>query len=310
MKKNNFNKKRLDILNILKKNIIIDGWNENLFKKNKVIKKYTKREIVSLFPEGYTSLLKFYLSNADNEMVQGCQKLNLAKITTHEKVNAIILLKLKKNQRDKDLVKRTFFTLLLPHHSKLLTYSIQNTVNKIWYIAGDFSKDYNYYSKRLILASIYSTTVFYWLNNKIDYLIIGSLAIKNISETISIANEFENKIYISLDQLNNKIMINGLVKKSNIGYKEIIKIYNKSNIKGFVITDISRDGMMQGINLKLVNQNLSITEKPMIIGGGLSSYEDLKNLKKLNQKNLEGVISGKSFYSGAIEIKKGIKIIS
>ena len=166
MKKNNFNKKRLDILNILKKNIIIDGWNENIFKKNKVIKKYTKREIVSLFPEGYTSLLKFYLSNADNEMVQGCQKLNLAKIRTHEKVNAIILLKLKMNQRDKDLVKRTFFTLLLPHHSKLLTYSIHNTVNKIWYIAGDFSKDYNYYSKRLILASIYSTTVFYWLINK------------------------------------------------------------------------------------------------------------------------------------------------
>ena len=152
--------------------------------------------------------------------------------------------------------------------------------------------------------------IFYWLNNKIDYLIIGSLAIKNISETISIANEFENKIYISLDQLNNKIMINGWIKKSNIGYKEIIKIYNKTKIKGFVITDISRDGMMQGINLKLVNQNLSITEKPMIIGGGLSSYEDLKNLKKLNHKNLEGVISGKSFYSGAIEIKKGIKIIS
>ena len=68
--------------------------------------------------------------------------------------------------------------------------------------------------------------------------------------------------------------------------------------------------MMQGINLKLVNQNLSITEKPMIIGGGLSSYEDLKNLKKLNHKNLEGVISGKSFYSGAIEIKKGIQTIS
>jgi ubiquinone biosynthesis protein COQ9 len=166
MKKNNFDKKRLDILNILKKSIINDGWNENLFKKNKIIKNYKKHDIVSLFPNGYISLLKFYLSNADNEMAQGCKKLNLAKMRKHEKVNAIILLKLKMNQRDKDLVKRTFFTLLLPYHSKLLTYSIHNTVNKIWYIAGDFSEDYNYYSKRLILASIYSTTVFYWLNNK------------------------------------------------------------------------------------------------------------------------------------------------
>ena len=60
---------------------------------------------MSLFPNGYISLLKFYLSNADNEMAQGCKKLNLAKMRTHEKVNAIILLKLKMNQRDWDFEK-------------------------------------------------------------------------------------------------------------------------------------------------------------------------------------------------------------
>ena len=81
-------------------------------------------------------------------------------------------------------------------------------------------------------------------------------------------------------------------------------------IRGFVFTDVSRDGMMLGMNINQVRQNLSVTKKPMIVGGGLSNYEDLKKLKKLENKNLEGIIAGKSFYSGAIEIKKGIKILN
>jgi phosphoribosylformimino-5-aminoimidazole carboxamide ribotide isomerase len=152
--------------------------------------------------------------------------------------------------------------------------------------------------------------IFYWLEKKIDYVIIGSLAVNASKSIKKIANDFEDKIYISLDQLNNKIMIKGWTQSSNLSVKKIIDIYNKSKIKGFIFTDVSRDGMMNGINVELVNQNLSLTEKQMIVGGGLSNYNDLKKLKKLNKKNLEGVIAGKSFYSGAIEIKKGIEILN
>ena len=151
--------------------------------------------------------------------------------------------------------------------------------------------------------------IFYWFNNNIDFLIIGSLAIKDYENVISISKDFENKIYVSLDQLNNKIMIKGWVEESDYSTQEVFNIYNKSKIRGFIFTDISRDGMMQGIDINLVRQNLSISEKPLIVGGGLSSYSDLNNLKNLNNKNLEGVIAGKSFYSGAIKIKKGIQIL-
>ena len=152
--------------------------------------------------------------------------------------------------------------------------------------------------------------ILFWLNNNIDYLVIGSLAVTNIDYLLSIANDFKNKIYVSLDQLNKKIMIKGWVKESNYTVKDIFNIYNKSKIKGFIFTDVSRDGTMQGININLVRQNLLITEKSMIVGGGLSNYEDLKNLKKLNHKKLEGIIIGKSFYSAVIEIKKGIEVLN
>ena len=105
-------------------------------------------------------------------------------------------------------------------------------------------------------------------------------------------------------------MIEGWVKASNYKMSDIFNIFNKTKIKGFVLTDVSRDGLMKGININLIVSNLSISEKPIIVGGGLKDYEDLIKLKNLNHKKLEGVIVGKSFYSGAIEIQKGIEILN
>ena len=154
--------------------------------------------------------------------------------------------------------------------------------------------------------------ILFWFDNNIDYLILGSLAAKHSNLVLDIAKEFENKIYISLDVLNNKIMVEGWVEESQLNLFNIYKTYNKSMIRGYILTDVSRDGMMKGLNLKFIDSNLTQTSKPMIFAGGLSSYDDLILLKKMNSKfhNIEGVIAGKSFYSGAIQIKKSIKILN
>ena len=150
---------------------------------------------------------------------------------------------------------------------------------------------------------------FFWIKNKIDFLVIGSLATKDIKQTLSIVKNFNKKIYISLDHLDDKIMIAGWEQESKYYVKDIVKIYDKSNIRGYITTDVSRDGTMQGMNFDQLNKNLSLTDKPIIVGGGLSNYEDLTSLKNLKLSNLEGVIAGKAFYSGNIEIKKGIQTI-
>ena len=152
----------------------------------------------------------------------------------------------------------------------------------------------------------------FWFNENIDYLIIGSLALRNSKLVLEIAKEFENRIYISLDVLNNKIMIEGWTEETQLNLFNIFKTYNESKIRGYVLTDISRDGMMQGLNFELIKKNLSETSKSMVFGGGLANYSDLKTLKKMSSKfkNIEGVIAGKSFYSGAIEIKQSINILN
>jgi len=149
-----------------------------------------------------------------------------------------------------------------------------------------------------------------WFEEGINFLILGSIAVEKIEETISIANDFENKIYISSDQLKDKVMIKGWTQQSKISIEKMFKTYNNSKIRGYILTDISRDGMLEGIDTDLVINNLKMSKKPMIVGGGLSSHEDLIKLKKLNNKNLEGVIAGKSFYTGSVNLKESIRILS
>ena len=69
------------------------------------------------------------------------------------------------------------------------------------------------------------------------------------------------------------------------------------------------DVLTVNVNINKVKHYLKISKKPLIVGGGLSNDNDLKNLFNLNNPLLEGVIAGKSFYSGVIKIKKSLEIL-
>ena len=125
----------------------------------------------------------------------------------------------------------------------------------------------------------------------------------------NLAENFKQKIYVALDVLNNKIMIKGWVEESNFTPEKIFQTYDKSNIKGYVLTDIEKDGMLTGLNHKMISANVSLTQKKLIVGGGLKNNLDLEELKKIKSDNLEGVIAGKSFYVGNINLKEAQKIL-
>ncbi|PPR42813.1 MAG: hypothetical protein CFH21_01002 [Alphaproteobacteria bacterium MarineAlpha5_Bin11] len=91
---------------------------------------------------------------------------NLHKLTTHKKIFEIIRLRLQINSKDKELVRRTLGVLARPQNFLLGIRTLYATVDNIWYIAGDRSTDFNYYTKRLILSKIYSSTIIYWLNDE------------------------------------------------------------------------------------------------------------------------------------------------
>ena len=142
-----------------------------------------------------------------------------------------------------------------------------------------------------------------------DFLIIGSYAVSNSQEVKNLAENFKQKIYVALDILNNKIMIKGWVEESDFTPEKIFQTYDESNIRGYVLTDIEKDGMLTGLNHEMIVTNMSLTNKKLIVGGGLKNNLDLEQLIKIKSDNLEGVIAGKSFYVGNIDLKEAQKVL-
>ena len=150
----------------------------------------------------------------------------------------------------------------------------------------------------------------------IENLIIGSMSTKNPDVVKTLSDVYKTRIYVSLDIKDNNVMVSGWKEKSILNLDDILEIYNKSNVKGYVITDIKNDGMLNGLNMDFIKNTINkinLTNdlnKKIILAGGLTGYDDLKKLNNLNLNNVEGIISGKSFYVGNIDLIKAQKILN
>ena len=150
----------------------------------------------------------------------------------------------------------------------------------------------------------------------IDNLIIGSMSVNKPDEVKELSENYKNNIYVSLDIKKNNVMVKGWKENSNFSVEDILGLYDKSHIKGYVITDIENDGMLKGLNLNFLNNllnkinNKNKLNKKLILAGGLTNYKDLEGLKKLKIKNIEGIISGKSYYVGNIDLIEAQKILN
>ena len=144
----------------------------------------------------------------------------------------------------------------------------------------------------------------------INYLIIGSYAVKNVEKITELSESFQDSIYVAIDILGENIMINGWQQKSTLTAAKLFEQYDKTKIRGYVLTDIQNDGMLSGLNLNMISLNLSLTIKKLIVGGGLKDMQDIRGLKKIQTPKLEGVIAGKAFYVGSIDLKEADKLLS
>ena len=98
----------------------------------------------------------------------------------------------------------------------------------------------------------------FWINKGIDFLILGSISITKKELVLKVVEKNQSRIYIALDVLNDKIMINGWLKESGFVANDLFKIYDQSSINGYILTDVSRDGMLKGLNFELIKQFLSL----------------------------------------------------
>ena len=148
-----------------------------------------------------------------------------------------------------------------------------------------------------------------WINNGVDKVIIGTAAVENRDLLKTACKNFKNKIAISLDVKNGFIFLSGWKKQTNILAIDFIKEIQNFGVSRIIYTDINKDGTKQGPNIKDTIELSSKVKIPFIISGGISSIDDIKKIKSLNNSKIEGVIVGKSIYDGDIKINELAKQI-
>jgi len=148
-----------------------------------------------------------------------------------------------------------------------------------------------------------------WIKSGVDKVIIGTAAVESKNLLKTACEKFRNKIAVSLDVKNGFIYLSGWKKKSNILASDFLNEIKNFGVSRIIYTDINKDGTKKGPNIKDTIALSSKVKIPFIISGGISSIEDVKKIKSLNNSNIEGVIVGKSIYDGDIKINELAKEI-
>jgi phosphoribosylformimino-5-aminoimidazole carboxamide ribotide isomerase len=149
------------------------------------------------------------------------------------------------------------------------------------------------------------------LKTGIEKVILGTKAIEDMSFLEDSILKYKGRIILSLDYTaDGLINKNGWQKKSSFNIFEFITKIEKSGLREIIITDISRDGTLRGVNLGFLKRILISSNMGFIIAGGISSLDDIKRLKEIENMGVRGVIIGKALYDEKmrIDLKKAIEI--
>ena len=138
-----------------------------------------------------------------------------------------------------------------------------------------------------------------------EKVILGSAAIKNKDFLKEACKKFPNKIALGLDAKDGYLSVSGWKENSNQLTLDYLKEVNDFGVSRLIYTDINRDGMKQSPNFEETSKVAEIANCPVIISGGVSSINDIKKAKSLN--NIEGIIVGKAIYDGDIKLEELVK---
>ena len=138
----------------------------------------------------------------------------------------------------------------------------------------------------------------------VEKVILGSAAIKDKNFLKQACEKFPNKIALGLDAKDGYLSVSGWKENSNKSTLDYLKEVNEYGASRLIYTDINRDGMKQSPNFEETIKVANTSNCPVIISGGVSSIEDIKKAKELNNKNIEGIIVGKAIYDGDIQLNE------
>ncbi len=152
-------------------------------------------------------------------------------------------------------------------------------------------------------------TIENWLNKGLQRVILGTVAVENPDLVRQAARAFPGHVAVGIDARDGKVATKGWANETNVMVTDLAKSFEDAGVAAIIYTDINRDGAMQGPNVQATADLANAVSIPVIASGGVSSIADLQALKSCDAP-LNGAISGRALYDGAIDLGEALKVMN
>lgn len=151
-------------------------------------------------------------------------------------------------------------------------------------------------------------TVQAYLDAGVQYVIIGTKAINAPHFVENLCIEYPSHVIVGLDAKDGKVAIDGWSKLSNHDVIDMAKRFEQIGVEAIIYTDISRDGMMSGVNIESTVALAQAICIPVIASGGITNMDDIRALKAVEEEGISGAITGRAIYEGTLDFAEAQKI--
>jgi len=146
-----------------------------------------------------------------------------------------------------------------------------------------------------------------WIEAGVSRVILGTVAVENPELVRRAAREWPEQIAVAVDVKDGKVAVKGWVGASDLDAITLSRRFEDAGVAALIITDISRDGAMTGVNVEQVGELADAVNIPVIASGGVASVRDIELLKRRKGEPIAGAILGRSLYAGAIRPAEALR---
>ena len=152
-------------------------------------------------------------------------------------------------------------------------------------------------------------TIERWLSKGLARVILGTVAVENPDLVRAAAKAFPGHIAVGIDARDGRVATKGWAEETNVLVTDLARSFEDAGVAAIIYTDINRDGAMQGPNVTATAALAQAVSIPVIASGGVSSLADLIALRDCGA-TLDGAISGRALYDGAIDLSEALKVMN
>ncbi|MGR3837392.1 MAG: HisA/HisF-related TIM barrel protein, partial [Cognatishimia sp.] len=151
-------------------------------------------------------------------------------------------------------------------------------------------------------------TIEMWLTKGLARVILGTVAVENPDLVRDAAKAFPGQVAVGIDARNGFVATKGWAEETDVQVTDLAKSFEDAGVAAIIYTDILRDGAMKGPNVTATAELAKAVDIPVIASGGVSSLADLEALKTCGAA-LNGAISGRALYDGAIDLAEALALL-